>query len=86
MLQVIVVQNHMSGKDTHIRGLRVLGPQEYVPRTYVLSVALTHDLEKMPLMAILSPGSHRTSRCTKDCGEQHIFVSLNILSMESGLD
>ncbi|KAG1804887.1 anaphase-promoting complex subunit 10 [Suillus plorans] len=28
VLQVIVVQNHMSGKDTHIRGLRVLGPQE----------------------------------------------------------
>ncbi|OAX33882.1 galactose-binding like protein, partial [Rhizopogon vinicolor AM-OR11-026] len=29
VLQVIVVQNHMSGKDTHMRGLRVLGPQEY---------------------------------------------------------
>jgi len=28
VLQVIVIQNHMSGKDTHIRGLRVLGPQE----------------------------------------------------------
>ncbi|KAH7884570.1 anaphase-promoting complex subunit 10 [Phlebopus sp. FC_14] len=26
VLQVIVVANHMSGKDTHIRGLRVLGP------------------------------------------------------------
>jgi len=23
---VIVVANHMSGKDTHVRGLRVLGP------------------------------------------------------------
>ncbi|KAI6025026.1 anaphase-promoting complex, subunit 10-domain-containing protein [Pisolithus microcarpus] len=26
VLQIIVVANHMSGKDTHIRGLRVLGP------------------------------------------------------------
>ncbi|EIW84182.1 anaphase-promoting complex subunit 10 [Coniophora puteana RWD-64-598 SS2] len=28
ILQVIVVANHMSGKDTHIRGLRILGPIE----------------------------------------------------------
>jgi len=28
ILQVIVMTNHMSGKDTHIRGLRVLGPIE----------------------------------------------------------
>lgn len=28
VLQVIVVANHMSGKDTHIRGLRILGPIE----------------------------------------------------------
>ncbi|KAF7295149.1 Anaphase-promoting complex subunit 10 [Mycena indigotica] len=26
VLQVIVVANHMGGKDTHVRGLRVLGP------------------------------------------------------------
>jgi len=26
ILQIIVVANHMSGKDTHVRGLRVLGP------------------------------------------------------------
>lgn len=31
LLQVIVVANHMNGKDTHVRGMRVLGPVEYVP-------------------------------------------------------
>ncbi|RDB29396.1 Anaphase-promoting complex subunit 10 [Hypsizygus marmoreus] len=28
VLQVIIAANHMSGKDTHVRGLRVLGPVE----------------------------------------------------------
>jgi anaphase-promoting complex subunit 10 len=28
VLQIIIVANHMSGKDTHVRGLRVLGPLE----------------------------------------------------------
>ncbi|KII89612.1 hypothetical protein PLICRDRAFT_39722 [Plicaturopsis crispa FD-325 SS-3] len=28
VLQVIIAANHMSGKDTHVRGLRVLGPME----------------------------------------------------------
>ncbi|KAF4614063.1 hypothetical protein D9613_007672 [Agrocybe pediades] len=28
VLQVIIAANHMSGKDTHVRGLRVLGPIE----------------------------------------------------------
>ncbi|KAF5341874.1 hypothetical protein D9611_001679 [Ephemerocybe angulata] len=26
VIHIIVAQNHMSGKDTHVRGLRVLGP------------------------------------------------------------
>jgi hypothetical protein len=30
VLQIIVVANHMSGKDTHVRGLRILGPIEFV--------------------------------------------------------
>jgi len=30
VLQIIVAANHMSGKDTHVRGLRVLGPIESV--------------------------------------------------------
>lgn len=28
VLQIIVMTNHQSGKDTHVRGLRVLGPIE----------------------------------------------------------
>lgn len=31
ILQVIIITNHMNGKDTHIRGMRILGPVEYVP-------------------------------------------------------
>jgi hypothetical protein len=30
IVMVTVVTNHMNGKDTHVRGLRVLGPLEYV--------------------------------------------------------
>ncbi|KAI0048996.1 anaphase-promoting complex subunit 10 [Auriscalpium vulgare] len=28
ILQVIIIANHMNGKDTHVRGMRVLGPVE----------------------------------------------------------
>lgn len=28
VLQVIILANHMNGKDTHVRGLRILGPIE----------------------------------------------------------
>lgn len=28
ILQVTIVSNHMNGKDTHVRGLRILGPVE----------------------------------------------------------
>lgn len=31
ILQVIVLANHMNGKDTHIRGLRILGPEDQEP-------------------------------------------------------
>ena len=30
MLQIIIINNHMNGKDTHVRGLKLLGPIEYV--------------------------------------------------------
>jgi Anaphase-promoting complex, subunit 10 (APC10) len=36
VIQVIVAANHMSGKDTHVRGLRVLGPLEYANFIYLL--------------------------------------------------
>lgn len=28
ILQVIILANHMNGKDTHVRGMRILGPIE----------------------------------------------------------
>ncbi|KAF8518473.1 anaphase-promoting complex subunit 10 [Gautieria morchelliformis] len=30
VLQVVVVSNHMNGKDTHVRGLQIFGPSERV--------------------------------------------------------
>lgn len=39
VLQVIVVTNHMNGKDTHIRGLRILGPEEFVNAPFCLTQA-----------------------------------------------
>lgn len=30
VIQVVILANHMNGKDTHVRGLRVLGPLERV--------------------------------------------------------
>jgi anaphase-promoting complex subunit 10 len=37
VLQVIVLTNHMNGKDTHIRGLRILGPEESVDVPFSLT-------------------------------------------------
>ncbi|KAI0709842.1 APC10-domain-containing protein [Earliella scabrosa] len=34
MIQVIIVNNHMNGKDTHVRGLKILGPIENKLRSY----------------------------------------------------
>lgn len=31
VIQVLILGNHMNGKDTHVRGLRVLGPIEEAP-------------------------------------------------------
>lgn len=66
VLQVIIVANHMNGKDTHVRGLRVLGPLECAllafdsdPSTY-LRIG-KHD---PTTMMILSRSFHRSSRCT----------------------
>ena len=40
ILQVIVLTNHMNGKDTHIRGLRILGPEESVALRSLLPVLI----------------------------------------------
>ncbi|KAH7103032.1 anaphase-promoting complex, subunit 10 [Auriculariales sp. MPI-PUGE-AT-0066] len=29
VVQVVVIENHMKGKDTHVRGMRVFGPPEH---------------------------------------------------------
>jgi hypothetical protein len=31
LIQITVVANHLNGKDTHIRGLRIWGPESFVP-------------------------------------------------------
>lgn len=60
----------MNGKDTHVRGLRVLGPLEYVLvpafRDY-LKQCLTGIfivLESPPRAMIRSPSQPKSSRCT----------------------
>lgn len=44
VLQIIVVTNHMNGKDTHVRGLRVLGPIEYGPTSCHVNHLLIYPL------------------------------------------
>jgi hypothetical protein len=49
VLQIIVVANHMSGKDTHVRGLRILGPIEFV------HINILRSVTDMYLIAMLLP-------------------------------
>ena len=46
VLQVIVLTNHMNGKDTHIRGLRILGPEEFVDASFPLADAHSFSQER----------------------------------------
>ena len=46
VLQVIVLTNHMNGKDTHIRGLRILGPEELVDASFLLVDAHSFPQER----------------------------------------
>jgi hypothetical protein len=46
VLQVIVLTNHMNGKDTHIRGLRILGPEEFVDASLPLADAHSFPQER----------------------------------------
>jgi len=67
ILQVIVLTNHMNGKDTHIRGLRILGPEESVATPF--SPARAHAFlllgknQTLMVPTILSHGRPRHSRC-----------------------
>ena len=40
VVQVIIAANHMNGKDTHVRGLKILGPTECVPTLIYAPFAL----------------------------------------------
>lgn len=42
-VQIAVLQNQMNGRDTHIRQIRLLGPQKY--RHHLLNISLTLSLE-----------------------------------------
>jgi len=67
ILQVIVLTNHMNGKDTHIRGLRILGPEESVDAPFSLARAhaflLPGKNRILTAPTILSHGRQRLSRC-----------------------
>ncbi|PCH42609.1 anaphase-promoting complex subunit 10 [Wolfiporia cocos MD-104 SS10] len=47
VIQLIVLANHMNGKDTHVRGLRVLGPREEVSRDHDDPFPFTAPIFKM---------------------------------------
>ncbi|KZS99928.1 APC10-domain-containing protein [Laetiporus sulphureus 93-53] len=57
VIQVIILTNHMNGKDTHVRGLRVLGPFECVT---------IHDQTLPHLLAALIPIHRETSSDNED--------------------
>jgi len=49
VLQLIILSNHMNGKDTHLRGLRVLGPPDEASRDddpfpFISSRFKTHEV------------------------------------------
>lgn len=46
VLQVIIVANHMSGKDTHVRGLRILGPLVYAVVVFLTFGSFAHHTHR----------------------------------------
>jgi hypothetical protein len=66
VLQVIVLTNHMNGKDTHIRGLRILGPEELVNASSTPPLLMSPTEKNQISMAptILFHGQLRLSKCT----------------------
>ena len=66
VLQIIVAANHMSGKDTHVRGLRVLGPIESVVLFFPISqFAENFVAETERLMTTHFHSKRRHSKCMK---------------------
>ncbi len=41
VIQILIMNNHMNGKDTHVRGVKVLGPLECVSCQFIAR-SLTH--------------------------------------------
>jgi hypothetical protein len=66
VLQILIAANHMSGKDTHVRGLRVLGPIEYVYFFLChLPAVLSQSGTQMSSAKTTFNSNHHPSRCTK---------------------
>lgn len=80
VLQIIIAANHMSGKDTHVRGLRVLGALEYVPNIFNLGNLISPIIpETVRQEMILLLSRHLSIPCTKrydEKGSNHIYRHL----------
>jgi hypothetical protein len=68
----------MSGKDTHVRGLRVLGPLEYVvPFNDPTSLLSYTPGRHLPSMMILSYSSRLLFDCIRQSDDKYISGSSN---------
>lgn len=43
LIQIAIISNHLNGKDTHVRGLKVLAPQQYVHLALTRVAAVTDE-------------------------------------------
>lgn len=78
VLQIIVVANHMGGKDTHVRGLRVLGPIECVSPYGGHPRYLLHS-EKSVWTTIHFRFRLLSSKCSKPFGNPVSYLLVDIL-------
>ncbi len=88
VLQIIVMTNHQSGKDTHVRGLRVLGPIEYVfsqEKSYPSNTS-TGSRTLLTKTYLLSRPPH--SKCTKQfdkpLSRRFVLLVVSLLSTSLG--
>jgi hypothetical protein len=76
VLQIIVVANHMGGKDTHVRGLRVLGPIECVGHTVTDPDAYSLTAEKWVWTTIRFRFKRLDSKCLRQFDSIVFMTSL----------
>ncbi|KAF8920115.1 anaphase-promoting complex, subunit 10-domain-containing protein, partial [Mucidula mucida] len=69
VLQIIVMSNHQSGKDTHVRGLRVLGPMEFVSCSLCSPTSDAHVQRDRSLQEDVFLLSHQITACTRAFGD-----------------